>query len=120
MRALALPLDDLLIFGSGPLLAHGLIASVGDIDLLARGEAWRRASRLGEQERGPGGDRIVKLGAVDIFDGWMDLNVGELMARRQWLHGLPWGDLRDVLAFKQRLGRPKDQAHIQLLLEHLG
>ena len=38
---------DFVIFGSAPLLAHGLRQHVRDLDVVARGTAWRRASRHG-------------------------------------------------------------------------
>ena len=31
---------DFVIFGSGPLLAHGLRRRIGDLDVVARGPAW--------------------------------------------------------------------------------
>ena len=38
---------DFVIFGSGPLLAHGLRADLRDLDIVARGPTWQRASRYG-------------------------------------------------------------------------
>jgi hypothetical protein len=115
VKGLNLPPDDFLIYGSGPMLAHGLIETVSDVDLVARGAAWRLARRLGAVEDAPGGDRVVRLEAVDIFDGWLGVELTDLWGRREWLHDLPWASLGDVLEYKQRLNRPKDALHLQLL-----
>ena len=120
VRALELPTEGWAVFGSGPMLAHGLVPDVGDLDLVATGGAWARALELGPAETGPGGDRVVRLGRVELFDGWMGLELGALLERAGVLHGLPWASLRDVLEFKERLGRPKDAEHLRLLRAHLG
>ena len=38
---------DFVIFGSGPLLAHGLRDGIRDLDIVARGAAWRRVRAYG-------------------------------------------------------------------------
>jgi hypothetical protein len=118
--ALRLPPEDLLIHGSGPLLAHGLIQTVNDVDIVAAGAAWAKAQDLGPVERAPGGDPVVRLGDVDVFGGWLGEPASELLTRREWVDGLPVASLPDVLAFKRRLNRPKDAAHIRLLEAHLA
>ena len=120
VRALELPGAGWAVFGSGPMLAHGLIPDVGDLDLVATGAAWARALELGPAETGPGGDRVVRLGRIELFDGWMGLELGALLERAELLYGLRWASLRDVLEFKERLERPKDAEHLRLLRAHLG
>ena len=116
MSALALPAQDYVVFGSGPLLAHGLVTHVGDIDILARGAAWTRVTTLGLVEKAPDGDHVVGLAnGVDIFDGWLGMDADAIIDRAVRLDGLPYADLRDVLVFKQKLGRPKDEEHIRRL-----
>lgn len=120
VRALELPPEELLVFGSGPMLAHGLIDHVGDVDLVAWGAAWAEASRRGPVAAAPGGDRRVRLGAVDLFDGWMGTDLAALRERAERLHGLWWASLADVLEFKARLDRPKDAPHLRLLRARLA
>ena len=121
VSALKLPLQDYAVFGSGPLLAHGLVEHIGDIDLLARGAAWTKASALGEVEVAQGGDKVVRLaGGTDIFDGWLELDKDAVIDRAALLDGLPYAGLRDVLAFKLKLSRPKDAEHIRLLEAYLA
>ncbi len=38
---------DFVIFGSGPLLAHGLRQRISDLDVVARGSVWQRVSEYG-------------------------------------------------------------------------
>jgi hypothetical protein len=124
VRELALPDGDWVIAGSAPLLAHGLIEAVNDIDIVARGAAWARACALGDAQPGEHGDRRVRLcgGAVEVFDGWslMPWSADQLIGEAQRLEGLPFMPLQRVLEFKRRLARPKDAAHIRLLEAHLA
>lgn len=120
MRALELPLGSYVVFGSAPMLAHGLVAEVGDIDLLAVGAAWERAIRLGEVQPAPHGDFVVKVSAdLEIFSAWMGQDVEAILHRAEIVDGLPLANLTDVVAYKQLLGRPKDQAHIRLIEVYL-
>ena len=45
-RALALPVGDYAVFGSGPMLVRGIIDTVFDLDVLCRGMAWSRRKSL--------------------------------------------------------------------------
>src|ERR1700758_2016283 len=47
VTGLHLDRQDFVIFGSGPLLAHGLRSDIHDLDLVARGPPWRQVSRHG-------------------------------------------------------------------------
>src|SRR5882757_6211449 len=38
---------DFVVFGSGPLLAHGLRQRISDLDVVARGSVWQRVSEYG-------------------------------------------------------------------------
>lgn len=71
VRALNLPQEDYAIVGSGPLAAHGLIASVRDVDILARGEAWQLASIGTETQRGVFGDQIANLEHVLAYKSFL-------------------------------------------------
>lgn len=121
VRALQLPPGHWAVHGSGPLLAHALLPAVNDIDVVARGPAWRRALHLGTAERAAAGDLRVRLpGAVEVFDGWLGADPGPLIDGATLVQGVPFAPLAAVLAFKRRLGRPKDAAHVALLEAHLA
>ena len=120
MSTLQLPPQDYAVFGSGPLLAHGLVEHVGDVDLLARGSAWTKATTLGSLETAPDGDHVVRLAdGIDVFDGWLDMDRDAIIDRAVKLGGLPYASLHDVLAFKRKLNRPKDVEHVRRLENYL-
>ena len=116
VRALALPVGDYVVFGSAPLLAHGLIGRVGDVDLLAVRSAWEKVCSGRAPTRAPGGDEVVRLApGLEVFHGWLGLDVDGIVRRAEVLGGLPIAQLADVAAYKRLLSRPKDQAHLELL-----
>ncbi|WNM28560.1 hypothetical protein RN607_06020 [Demequina capsici] len=116
--ALGMGLDDVILMGSGPMLAHGLVDRIGDVDLVARGAAWRHAALCGRPEAGARGDQVVRLhGSVEVFSGWFGRPADEVFATASRVDGILVGSLEEVLAFKLVLGRPKDLPHIAILRE---
>ena len=101
MRALGLPPNAYAVFGSAPLLAHGLIAEVGNIDILAAGSAWRLAQELASPVRAPDGDRVVRLGTdLELYNGWLGLDVDASVRRAELIDGLPIARPDDVATYK--------------------
>lgn len=119
LEALGLAAGHFAVHGSGAMLARGLVDEVHDLDVVARGPAWRRACSLGEPRRGRT-DAVVELGEVEIFDGWMGTDADALIDGAELASGLPCVRLEHVLAFKLAMNRAKDAAHIALLREHLA
>jgi hypothetical protein len=116
---LDLPSGHYALHGSGPLLAHGLLDEVNDIDIVARGPAWRRALALGPTEHGRADDVVRPRPEVEIFDGWLGDDADALIDGSSLVAGLPCVSLEAVLDFKRRLHRPKDEAHIRLIERYL-
>ncbi len=120
LGALGLPVGHYAVHASGVLLAHGLIDEAGDLDVVARGPAWERARTLGPARAGRC-DRVIPVAPdIEVFDGWLGADVDALIAAATWVGGLPCVPLEEVLAFKERLNREKDRAHVALLRAHLG
>lgn len=119
VSALELPANDYVLFGSLPLLAHGLIESVNDIDILARASAWEHAQTFAKAELAPMGERRISLGDIEIYNAWLGMDVDAIISRAVVINSLPYADLRDVLEFKQKLNRPKDTDHIRCIKEYL-
>jgi hypothetical protein len=92
---LDLNVRDFVIFGSGPMLAHGLRHGIHDLDVVARGPAWQRV----------------------LEHGWIsaDWDADDLIERAQSIQGWPFAPLADVLAYKEILLRPKDYPDIAAL-----
>jgi hypothetical protein len=112
--------DDLVVFGSGPLLAHGLRQDIRDLDVVARRDAWRRVTQFGEPAVGPiSGNPMVHFwgGRIQFSRQWISTNwnTDHLIERAEVLHGLRFATLGDVLAYKRELRRPKDVADIHAL-----
>ncbi len=121
VKALQFPLGDYAVFGSGPLLVHGLVEDINDVDLVARGAAWARARSLGPVLMAPKGDPVVRLGDgdIEVFAGWLGMDLEAIIDGAAIMGGLPFAQLEDVRAFKRVLGRPNDLGHILLIEEHL-
>jgi hypothetical protein len=108
------------LFGSLPLLAHGLLESVNDIDILARGSAWQYAQTFAKAELAPMGEWRVSLDDIEIYNAWLGMDVDAIIDRAVFVNGLPYADLGDVLEFKQKLNRPKDTDHIRRIQTFLA
>ena len=122
LGALLLPMSDYAVFGSGPLVAHGLLEEARDVDVVARGAAWERATELGPVLAAAEGDPpVVRLesGAIEIFGGWLGWDIDAIIESAELVDGLPFARLEDVLAFKRAHGRPKDLEHARLLEAYL-
>ncbi len=120
LRSLGLPIDDYVIFGSAPLVAHGLRDDVHDLDLIARGVAWAMALERGRVEcPASGHGRMVRLcsGDIEVFDAWVSSAWGtdELIDNRELIDGLPFVPLPVVYRWKIQANRPKDQPDIRAL-----
>lgn len=119
--ALGLPAEDYVIFGSGPLLAHGIRTELGDLDLVARGAAWQRAERTGTPCRGAvtgGPGYQFDGGRITVFPNWIspDWDTDDLIDRAEVVDGLRFARLQDVLAYKRQLRRPKDVVDIRTIM----
>jgi hypothetical protein len=124
--------SDFVIFGSGPMLAHGLRPNVRDLDVVARGDTWRRVSERGIPDAGAisGAPMVLFWGGLIQFSPeWIsqDWDTDDLITRSELIQiggteliqELPFAQLTDVLAYKQKLGRPKDRPDIDALLDLL-
>ena len=121
VKALQFPLGDYAVFGSGPLLVHGLVENINDVDLVAREASWTRARTLDPVLVTPKGDPILRLGDGEIedFAGWLGMEVGAIIDGVAIVGDLPFAQLEDVRAFNRALGRPNDLGHVLLFEEHL-
>ena len=108
MVALGLFARDYTLFGSAPMLAHGLLPNIGDIDIVARGSAQVKVYTLGHPQ--PRHHHLP--GALEIFNGWKRRDRVRPIDGTEILHSLPFIHLDKVLTFKRELGRSKDEAHI--------
>jgi hypothetical protein len=116
---------DFVIFGSGPLLAHGIRHEIEDLDVVARGAVWERVVEYGIPGAGEiNGARLALFcdGLIQFSRGWIseDWDADDLIDRAETIEGLPFTPLGDVLKYKRALGRPKDHDDIKALEGLLG
>lgn len=114
------------VAGSGPMLAHRLVTSIGDIDIVADEPTWQEALMQSGSDASEGmrGDRIVKLALegvqIEVFDGWFGSPAVGVIERADVVAGFRFMSLKDVATFKRALDRPKDRSHVELLEIHLS
>lgn len=126
-RLIALDLErkDFVIFGSAPLLVYGIRRNIGDLDIVARGAAWRKAAELGVHATAAStGAPMIHFwgGRIEIFQEWLskDWDSDELIDQANVVGGLRFARMADVLAYKRTLMRPKDRIDIYKLMYRTG
>jgi hypothetical protein len=125
LLSLNLEPGDYVVAGSGPLLAHGLRKAVGDLDVVARGAAWKVAIDLSEPVPAPSGHgRMVLLfdGCLEVFDRWLpgSAEPDELIEGAELIQGIPFCPLLQVAAWKERSNRRKDREDLLLIQNYLN
>jgi hypothetical protein len=120
LTSLHLPTEDYVIFGSGPLLAHGLRDDISDVDIVARREAWQICADLRRPEPTLSGyGSMIRLygGSLEIVDRWFSplWDTDQLIENAQIIGGLPFAPLTEVVASKWATGRPKDHTDLDLI-----
>lgn len=120
LRATDLGAGDHAVFGSGPLLIRNIIPTVNDIDIVARGEAWRLAAVAGELVHLPEHDiTIASLhsGRLTVGTSWAigDVDIDDAIETADQIEGIPWVRLDLVAEYKRVAGRSKDIEHLRLL-----
>lgn len=123
--SLELDPDHCAVFGSGPMLAHGLKMSLGDLGIVARGPAWQKACEDGDLGVSKiGGDPVAAYwgGGIEVFSVWFppDVSMDDLIDTADVVAGIRFVQLRHVLAYKRRLRRPKDVPDIAALEQALS
>jgi hypothetical protein len=119
---------DFVIAGSARLFVTGLRPYLSDIDILARRATWLRACELaegglGRKERATSGDEVIRLcgGLVEVFDRWVMPEPGTdaLIESAEYIDGLPYMQLEEVVRYKLFLDRDKDRLDLAVL-SHSG
>ncbi|MFA5552014.1 MAG: hypothetical protein WDA03_10400 [Trueperaceae bacterium] len=125
LAQLNLEVGEYIVHSSASLVLRGVLDHAGDIDIVARGSAWRQALELvtagaAVLDRGVH-DQRVSLGTdVEMYDGWLGESADEVVPRAELVAGVPCAPLADVIAMKERLGRPKDREHLARIRSYLG
>ncbi|AQA10424.1 hypothetical protein [Streptomyces malaysiensis] len=118
LLSLRLPVEDYVVAGSAPMLAHGLDREIGDIDVVARGAAWKTALEMGHATKSPlGPAQCVALfgGNIEVLDGWFDYSVDSLIGEGEVIEGIRFLSLSRTVEWKSSLGRAVDLEDIFLI-----
>lgn len=120
LRSIHLPKGDFAVFGSGPLLARGVITEVNDLDVIARGPAWQAARSAGSPLYLPEHDiTIISFfeRLVTVGNSWAigDVDIDTAIDTAELFEGIPYVRLEHVVAYKRVAGRAKDLEHLRRL-----
>ena len=123
--SLELSSEDYAVMGGGCLLAHGIIDAINDIDIIARGEAWKKAESLGEittPQSGKG--RVIRLfdDKIEVFDSWApgNWNIAELIDTAELIDGVRYVTLENVLKWKEIRRSERDLMHVELIKKYIS
>ena len=125
VKALNLPLDQIIVIGSGILDQLG-IRPASDIDLAASSDLMKNLSEKS-------GDWLKKFddnqrfyfvkddGSAEVWDGWVfdgqDVSYGELLSQSVEYDGVRFVDLKFLRKWKSWRGREKDVRDVELIDE---
>ena len=120
VKRLNLPVGDFAIFGSGPLIVRGIIPGSNDLDIICRGKAWQKVTKIGEREY----LRKYDVTVVTMCDGRLifgskwgigEFDTNDLIDSAEKIDGLPFVRLGHVASYKNISNRPKDLIHLEAL-----
>ncbi|WP_326564586.1 hypothetical protein [Micromonospora peucetia] len=121
LRTLDLPTGDYVVFGSGPLLAHGLRTHLGDLDVVARGAAWEQLTALARPVRPPSGCGWMVRHHIEAVDRWLPgFDTDHLIDGAEMHGGIPFAPLGEVRRSKMVTDRPKDRLDLALIERRLA
>ena len=120
LRQLNLPAGDFAVFGSGPLIVRGWIEVDNDIDVICRGNAWKRACEAGKLSyNAEYGVQLATLcgGQISFGTRWAigEFDVPTLIEEAELLDDLPFVRLEHVVAYKKLRASRKDIDHLNAI-----
>jgi hypothetical protein len=123
VKALKLPDWQYVVFGAGPLAAHG-IRETNDVDLFVTAVLYQRLKAAGWSEKTTStGGLYLNSGIYEADDTWecgeYNPTIEELIEAAEVIQGVPFAPLDEVLKWKRAFGRPKDLSDVRLIEEHL-
>lgn len=125
IKQLRLPAGQYVVFGSGPLAAHGIRDS-HDIDIAVTTELYQKMKAEGWPEKtwpDKTGHYLVKDG-YEITHEWnygtYRPDIDWLINQAEYIDSIPFVPLTEVLKWKRAYGRDKDKADIKLIEKFLA
>lgn len=119
VKALNLPKNSYVVFGSCPLAIAGL-REAKDIDLLVSRELFKKLKKMGWKElhKSPN-DKPLVNDIFEVHDNWnfssYSPTLKHLLTCAEIIDGIPFASLEEVRKWKAASGRSKDLADIKLI-----
>ncbi len=124
VKELHLPLGQYVVFGSGPLAAHG-IRPTRDVDLFVTPELYQKLKMEGweEKEWDLMEGKYLSKGLYEVDDTWhygtYNPTPEEIISVADIIHGIPFAPITEVLKWKKAFRRPKDLEDVKLIEEYI-
>jgi len=111
LKELNLPDKEYAIFGSGPLAIRGM-REPEDLDIIVTKELYEKL-----KEKYPEKDRGIFINNIEIIspDASIVENPEEIIKRAELIKGFRFTLLKDIIAWKKNMKRPKDINDIKLI-----
>ena len=121
LKGLGLPKGGYVLVAGGAMVMHGLRAETADLDIIVSPEVFEALGRMhGFIEAKPGKPRFVDLGSdVELSDNFDNAFPADSLSHAIEIDGVRVQPLEDILGFKEKLNRPKDQHDIKLLRDEI-
>lgn len=121
VKALNLPKNSYIVFGSCPMAAAG-IREANDINLLVSTEVYKSLENNGWQKiyKGPNDSPVIH-GVFEAHDNWdfsaynLNLTLEDLLTNATEVNDIPFASIENVRKWKVASGRDKDIADIKLI-----
>ena len=118
VEALNLPLDQIVVAGSGLLDALGM-RRADDVDLVVSEEVFNSlASQGGWKSYTVGRDRAIGQSGIEAWKTWYGKSYDEVSEGATVIDGVRYMNHGQTIAWKRQLGRAKDINDIALLEEY--
>lgn len=113
LRALNLPSDQYVVFGSGPMGIRGM-REIHDVDVFVTEELWQTLLKTHRSQNGKSLQLTANIEAIrEWFPG--EWNVKKLIAGADIIDGIRFVKLQEVYAWKKQRMAPKDEKDLELL-----
>lgn len=124
VRGIGLPLDKIIVIGSGTLDVHGIRAS-NDIDLVVSPEIYEELSQDSSWEKGQQGRmwRSLHRDEVEVWQNWSlddspHPDYTDLLSVTEEIEGVRFVTLDYLYGWKKAKGRDKDLSDCRLIEEY--
>ncbi|MGD8373586.1 MAG: hypothetical protein PVI21_01885 [Candidatus Woesebacteria bacterium] len=116
---LNLPKNSYVVVGGGTLVALGLLDWDEDVDICVAPEIFELYKSNGWRQEKWGDKIVLKNDVYDVGVGFGDWTLADLLADSMLVNDIPFISLKKLLQWKQRMGRPKDLLHIELIKKYI-